>query len=220
MQLSGTEAISIELSAVLEAGPTDALAPRVAAPLTLERDAAGRGCLSVLVLEMHGLGVGWALPTFDYREVLYRLGVIVDGVPAWLALRCDLDRVMVRRMAAATIRYPVQRATIAIEQVDGGTVSFRAETDVDSLAAKLRLHASGELPATIPPRRTFVVDRGRVLEVPWDERAAPARDHAAVTDVDNSACRSVYGAPVTFDGTALVHRGRKHFCGRARPVRW
>ena len=187
MRLSGTESISIELSGVLDAAATDALALGVPAPLGLERDADGRGCLSVLVLEMHGLGLAWTLPKFDYREVLYRLGVTMDGAPAWLALRCDLDRALVRGMAGAIIRYPVQRATIDIEEVDGATFTFRAATDADSLSAKLRLEASRGVPAPTPPRRTFVVDGGRLFEVPWNERAAPSRDHASVTDVESSA---------------------------------
>jgi hypothetical protein len=42
------------------------------------------------------------------------------------------------------------------------------------------------------------------------------RDHASVTEVESSSCRAVFGAAVTFDSTALVHLGRRHFCGPAR----
>ena len=216
MRLSGTEAISVELAASIAPSAVEALLGTVPEPLSVQRDEAGCGSLSVLVLEMRGLGLAWPLPTFDYREVLYRLGVMADGAPAWLALRCDLDRALVRAAAGAMIRYPVRRAAIEIDHSDDQICTFRSVTDGDSLSATLRLEATGAPPAVTLPRRTFVVDRGDIFEVPWDERAAPRRSHARVREAQTSACCAVFGGPVVFDERAVVHRGRTHFCGAAR----
>lgn len=216
MRLTGTEVISIELSGSLSPAATGSFAARVPAPLAIARDDGGAGHVSVLVLEMHGLGLARGLPRFDYREVLYRLGVTVDGQAAWLALRCDLDRALVRAMAARIIRYPVCGARIDIDEPDARTVTFRAVTDGDVLAASLRLAEEGAAPAVAPPRRTFVIDRGRLYEVPWDERAAPVRAEALVSGVDAGGCTTVFGAGVDLDARAIVHRGRGHVCGAAR----
>lgn len=202
MRLIGTEAVSLELAGSLSAAATDAV--RLPAPLQITRDSSGRGHLSLLVLEMHGLGLGRLPPRFDYREVLYRLGVVIDDEPAWLAIRCDIDRTLVRRMAAATIRYPVRRAVIAIDQPDGHTVTFRS----DDLSATLEI-IDGAMPAPVAPARMFVVDDDALYEVPWDERPAPLRAEAKVV-------ASAGDATITFDGTALIHRGRTHLCGPAR----
>jgi len=221
MKLSGIESVSVELTASFPADATDAMALRVPAPLALERDGDGQGRVSVLVLEMHALGLGRLPPRFDYREVLYRLGVTVDGAPAWLAVRCDIDRAIVRTMARSIIRYPVRRASIAIAIVDVGdpTLTFRARTDSDHLSATLTVVPEQGTPPAVPPRRTFVVDGGALFEVPWDEHPAPVRHHARVVETEGSACRAAFGAPITFAPTAVIHRGRTHFCGAARSVR-
>ncbi|CAN5876870.1 hypothetical protein BH11MYX4_BH11MYX4_70210 [soil metagenome] len=216
MRMSGTEVVSIELAATISPSAADALALRVPPQLTMDRDASGEGHIDVLAFEMRGLGLGWPLPRLDYLEVLYRLGTALNGVPAWLVLRCDVDRALVRTMAAAVIRYPVRAAAIQLEHGAGSTNTLRAETASDSLSATLFPAAPGEVPPVRAPRRTFVVDRDRLFEVPWDERPAPERTFATVRDVESSACLSIFGAPVTFASTAVVHRGRTHICGRSR----
>lgn len=213
MQLSGVESVTIELPARVPAAALAGL--RVPAPLTVHRDEEGDGSASILVLEMRGLGIGRLPPRFDYREVLYRLAVTVGGAPGWLALRCDLDRPVVRALAAAIIRYPVRAASIDIRETADGALAFGATTDAGDLHGALH-PVPGDGPAPAPPRRTFVVDRGRVLEVPWDERPAPRRARARVTEVGGSACEAVFGAPLAFAPEALVHRGRTHLCGPAR----
>jgi hypothetical protein len=218
--MTGTESVSIELEARLPSEAADTLASRVPAPLAIELDAAGAAHASVLVLEMQDLGVGERLPPrFDYREVLYRLGVAIGGAPAWLALRCDIDRGLVRTMAASVIRYPVRRAVIEIARSEEGTLGLRAQTDSDRLTATLVLVPSESMPDVTPPRRTFVVSGGALFEVPWDERAAPTRERARLSAMHDDASRSVFGESLAFERSAVIHRGRTHICGSARRIR-
>lgn len=214
----GTESVSVELSARLDLAATDAIARRVPAPLVLERDGAGRGSASLLVLEMSGLGLGGLPPRFDYLEVLYRLGVEVDGAPAWLALRCDIDRPLVRSFARAVIRYPVCPATITIDERGDRTLTLRAHTARDHLSVTLAVVEGHDAPEARPPRRTFVVDGPTLFEIPWDERPAPLRHHADLVAVDGPSIDAVFGGSVTLDPRAVVHHGRVHRCGAARRV--
>jgi hypothetical protein len=152
----------------------------------------------------------------NYREVLWRLGVVFEGAPAWLALRCDIDRLLVRRMAARVIRYRVERAHITFEEKQDQAVAVRAEAAGRVIAATMVME---EPIAHKPPRRTFVVHERELFEVPWHERPAPARAVARVTVIDASASRTVFGAPVAFEDTCVVHRGRTHYCASAVRVR-
>jgi hypothetical protein len=220
MRLVGTETISAELAGSLPRARGEALLARTAGtkrsnalPLTLELDDAERSRVSVLVLAMKGLGVAGLPFGLDYHEVLYRFGVVYDGAPAWLALRCDIDRALVRKMAAAIIRYPVRSAAIDIER-NASTVMLRAKTRDDVFEATLHFASPQITPEHVPPRRTLVVHREHVYEVPWAERPAPVRDRAAITVADTSACRAVFGTEVAFDD-AIVHQGRTHLCGAA-----
>ncbi len=55
--------------------------------------------LSIVFLAMRGLrarAMPW--PRFDYGEVLWRVGAVVDDTPSWIAVRCDLDHRLVARM--------------------------------------------------------------------------------------------------------------------------
>lgn len=216
MELVGTESVSVELSARLDLAATDAMALRVPAPLVLERDGAGRASASVLALEMSGLGLGRLPLRFDYKEVLYRLGVAVDGAPAWLALRCDIDRPLVRSFARAIIRYPVCPATITIDERADRTITLLANTHRDHLSMTLALVEGQDAPEASPPRRTFVVDGPTLFEIPWGERPAPRRHHADVVAIDGASTDAVFGGSVTFEPRALVHHGRGHRCGAAR----
>jgi hypothetical protein len=204
VRLSGTEAISIELEGTLDAGRTRA----IPAPLEMRSDR-----VSVLVLAMRGLGAP-LIPRVDYREVLYRADVAFEGEPAWLAVRCDLDRALVRTMAAAIIRYPVEQARIDIE--DGETLGFRSVAPGGTFAA--RLVVLDDSPEAAPPRRTFVVQRGRLFEIPWGERPAPTRRSARVERVELAGAEAAFGGRVELDDAAVVHRGRTHLCGSARAV--
>jgi hypothetical protein len=219
VRLSGVEHVSVEVGVSLGAAATLAMEARVPSPLVLARGGSGHAHASLLVLEMRGLGLGRLPPRFGYREVLYRLGVTIDGAPAWLALRCDIDRPLVATMARSLIRYPVRSATIAIDEPSGATLSLGARTSSDDLAMTLSLVPGRGTPEAIPPRRTFVVDGGALFEVPWDERPAPERHDADVVACSGSALEAAFGGPTTFEPRALVHRGRGHFCGPARRVR-
>lgn len=210
---SGTETTSLELTAVLDAAAAETIERTLPDPLLLERDAERRGVASVLALEMHGLGLRGVPIGLDYREVLHRVAARFRGEPAWVALRCDLDRALVRAMAAKIIRYPVAAARIAIEDGEDGVVRLRSDGGDGVIAATF---APAEAVEPTPPRRTFVVHRERLFEIPWDERPAPVRRRASVTDSDASGCATVFGASLTFDGVATLHRGRTHFCGPGR----
>ncbi|MFO0640820.1 MAG: hypothetical protein U0183_16485 [Polyangiaceae bacterium] len=210
--------MSVELGARLDLAATDAMARRVPPPLVIERDAGGRGSASLLVLEMSGLGLGRLPPRFDYREVLYRVGVEVDREKAWLAVRCDIDRPLVRSFARAVIRYPVCPATITIDDRGDRTLTLRAHTARDHLSVTLAVEEGQDAPEPSPPRRTFVVDGPTLFEIPWDERPAPRRQTSDVVAIEGPSTGAVFGGAVTFDPRAVVHHGRVHRCGAARRV--
>jgi hypothetical protein len=216
MRLEGTEEISIELDGELDPAGAEAFAKRLPTSLRVDADAFshGYGRVSILVLQMRGLGLRRVplLPGADYLEVLYRLSIVVGGVRAWLAVRCDLDRAAIRATASRVIRYPVQSALIEILTPSDEIVAVRERVRGASLEATLRLDEETD---AAPTRRTFVMQREQLYEIPWDERTTTRPRRATVEDVDTSACTEVFGAPVTITGAAIVHRGRRHFCASA-----
>jgi hypothetical protein len=196
MRLAGTEKISIEIEGSLDPAATEAFAKR----LPLRPD----GRMSILALEMRGLGLrDVKLPGLNYREVLHRLSVNVDGAPAWLALRCDLDSALVRRTATRVIRYPVHDARISISA---------SEIRSDAFSARLRI-GDEAMPHAL--RRTFVIQKERLFEIPWDEKLTTTPREAVVEDVEMHGCEEVFGGPISLETRAIVHRERRHFCASA-----
>lgn len=197
MRLEGTEAVSIELEGSLDPAATEAFAKTL--PLAPD------GRMSILILAMRGLRLRGAklLPGLDYHEVLHRISVVADGAPAWLAMRCDLDRALVRRTATRVIRYPVYHARIDIDDL-------RVRSD----AIDVRLRAGDEaMPHAV--RRTFTMQRGRLYEIPWDEKLTTTPRSATVDEIDTRGCNGVFRGPIAIDERAIVHRGRRHFCATA-----
>ena len=103
--LRGTETDTLEIRGVL----SDGARPEIPAPLALPGD---RIEVDVLFFAMHGLALrGLPWPAFDYTEALWRIGVEVDGKPAWLAVACDIDRAMIRALGRRIVRYPTRVAS-------------------------------------------------------------------------------------------------------------
>src|SRR4051812_25888481 len=104
-ELSGVEAVTLELRGSLAA--EDARRLLSAARLDPAPYAPGRVEVGLLVFEMRGLGLrGVPGPRFDYREALWRVGVLHEGERGWLGFCCDIDHALVRRAGALVIRYP------------------------------------------------------------------------------------------------------------------
>ncbi|HVY45622.1 MAG TPA: hypothetical protein VHB21_07065, partial [Minicystis sp.] len=111
---SGTELTTLSLGGTLGAREARAL---VGDDLALEgeRDAE-RVPVDLFAFRMRGLRArGLFAPRFDYDELLWRVGVMLDGAPAWFAVACDIDRPVMRALGAALVRYPVRASTLAVE---------------------------------------------------------------------------------------------------------
>ncbi len=207
MELSGTEAYTLEITGSI----VDA--PRVPGGLELIR-CDGAVEASVLFFAMRGLGMTEPVsigPRFDYGEALFRIGVVFDGRPAWLAVACDLDRSVVRSLGGVLVRYPVRAARIEVSAARASSRSGAGEIDVG-------IGARGESPAPVPPRPLLVPDEGRLYRIPWREDPAPVRH---IVDVDvrlDSLSRATFGAAATYDAKGLAHEGRVHRCGIATRV--
>jgi hypothetical protein len=170
----------------------------------------------LLLFVMRGLALRplrW--PSFDYREALWRVGVTFEGENSWLALRCDIDSGLVRAFGRRIVRYPTRSARFEVTDdtwklhATEGTLSVRFERD-----------GAGQLEAAgaTKPRRTFVLDRGRPFEIPWEEVAAPTRTRVRAAIVDDSLSRASFGASVRWQADALALEGRIHMCGVARAI--
>ena len=191
--------------------PTEAVADPLVG-LEPREDDDGDVEVGLLVFGMRGLALrGGPGPGLDYREALWRIGIVMDGEPGWLAHTCDLDRSLVRFFGRRLIRYPARAASIEVDQTDAHwRLSIRA---AGSFRADVEL--TGEEPDPEPPRRVMVRDRGRLYAVPWAEDPAPFRRRAVVAVADEGLSAATLGAAVRWQPDALVHRGRIHHCGFA-----
>lgn len=211
LELVGTEQLTLELGGSIAADQAQALAGEGLAP----RLVAGRGSVGLLLFRMRGLRPrGLPLPGVDYGEALWRLAVSHDGEPAWLALRCDLDQAAVRTLGAWLVRYPVRRATIEADAADP------ARFVVSAAGGRLQATArpGAEEPAAEAPLPVLARSGGGLHRIPWREDPAPWR-RAALCTIEDELSPQTLGAPVRWEGLALLHRGRVHRCGLARRIR-
>ena len=200
--LRGIESETLEMDGTLAADAR----PDVPAPLTLP---AGPAHVNVLFFAMRKLalrGVPW--PAFDYVEALWRMSVRFEGEPAWLAVACDIDRGLIRALGRRIVRYPTRVASF-----DG-----RWAVEVDGALLDACVMGEGESPAPVSAKRTFVRDRAKLYEIPWEEIPASDRHTARVEVRSDSLSERTFDAPVAWNASALVHRGRTHMCGIARRV--
>jgi len=210
MEFRGEETITLELLGALAISEAR---PHVPSALALE-EVDGHAVVGLLLFQMRGLGLrGIPGPSFDYSEALWRIGVVVDGQPAWFAVACDLDHPAVRAMGRLLIRYPTRAASIDWTTGDSTAVN------VGSALGSLRVSArpEGIDVGAVPPRRAFV-GAAALYEVPWREEPAPFRRAAPVEVLDDTLSLVTLGT-VTWQANALLHRGRIHRCGLARSLR-
>lgn len=216
---AGVETTTLELTASLDERAADAIERTLPRVLRLDRDAAGSGVFSMLALDMKGLGLRGVpfSPGVDYRELLHRVSVRFAGDLAWLALRCDLDGGLVRGLAARIIKYPVSTATITLDDRDG-RVRLAAAVDGGAIRATFDAKGGHEV-ASAPPRRTFVMHRGRPFEIPWEERTTRAPVRGPLSAIESEGCTKLVDATIEFDSIATLHRERRHYCAPARPLK-
>jgi hypothetical protein len=211
--LTGTESCSVEIAGRLAPERARHL---VGPGLPLRENARGAE-IEMLAFRMAGLapkGVPWI--GMAYGEVLFRLGVEWRGAPAWLAVRCALDRAPVAALAAALIRYPITRVRrISVEPGPGAWCLSTEDHRGTVLRAMLELAAGSPPPAEVRP--VLVRDGTRLLRVPWDETPAPRRLCARVAVEPGALEREAFGAHACWE-SAVVHEGRVHRCGVAGPV--
>lgn len=219
-ELSGTEAMTIELHGTLAAADArHFLAPARLEPTPLPSLTPGEPSrieVDLLLFEMRGIGVtGLPGPRFNYREALWRIGVLHEGAPAWLSVCCDLDHALVRTGGALAIRYPVRKATLSLTDTSPAWTA-RIEAQQGTLDTTVRV--SDDVAPVHPPRPMLVQDGDHVYRIPWTEDAAPFRRHATA-EIQGDLAEKTLGASLRWDPTALVHRGRVHHCSVARKLR-
>lgn len=206
-ELRGTEECTLEIGGTMSLGRL----PPVGLEPELEGD---RVRVEVLFFRMRGLKVhGAPGPAFDYGEALWRVGVRFEGAPCWLALACDIDDWSVRAMGAVMVRYPVRSADFSFSPVEF------AVRDEERRAFLVRVSEGGEQPPVRAPRRTLVISRGALYEIPWLEEATDHRRVAQCRVEEDALARFTFGPDATFAGEGVVHRGRIHRCGLAKRAR-
>lgn len=212
MELRGEEAATLELEGTL--APGDA---RGKVPATLElEERDGRAVVGLLMFQMKGLRPAvMPGPAFDYAEALWRIGVVLNGVPAWFAVACDLDHPMVRRLGRWMIRYPTRQASMHGAAGDPATWTVLG----NGAAFRATAWSKGEDVPAVAPRRALVGSATALYEVPWREEPAPWRRAAKVEVIDDALTVATLGGVVRWAGEGLLHRGRIHRCGLARKLR-
>lgn len=209
IQLSGTESLTLEIGASLPVGSAREL---ISEGLELEQKQ-GRVPASLLLFRMSGLhGRGLPVPHFDYWEALWRVGIVWDGAPAWVGLKCDLDHAFIVWAGARFIRYPVRRAAFVCVE---GQASCAVTVTVSGVSFQVGA-TFGDTVGAVAPRRLLVRHRGGLYEVPWEEEPAPYRAHAEIAVLENVLAQETFGRGASFERVGTVHRGRTHRCGLAR----
>jgi hypothetical protein len=190
-ELSGTEAHTIECEGVVA---RDAARELVPAELELATREDGVE-VGLLCFAMQGLGATQPLrigPRFDYGEALWRVGVLWQGAPAWFAVACDLDRVLVRGLGGWLVRYPVRSATIVVD-------AARAVVATQDRALEVKAEPKERRPDPVPPRPLLVSHRDVLFRIPWREDPAPHRRSAAIHVEDDGLACATMGARVRWD---------------------
>jgi uncharacterized protein YqjF (DUF2071 family) len=216
LHFSGVEALTVELDGAIPEARARAIAGR---HFSLELRG-GQVPVSLLVFRMHRLApVELPGPALDYDEALWRIGIVHEGAPAWLAHACDLDKRRMRILGRWLVRYPGRAARFSMER-DGAEMRVRVEAA--GAALSLRAEAiAGRCAAVVPPeppRRVLVRDGQARYEIPWYEEPAPDRDEAEITILGDTLSEATFGTPVAWSRRGLLHRGRIHRCGLASQV--
>ena len=113
MELAGTETDTIEIDGTLEEADARRLVGEGPAPELVSGGVRTR----LLLFAMRDLRFrGAPGPSFDYNEALWLIGATYETAPCWFAVACDLDNWLVATSGAWIVRYPVRRATFAVER--------------------------------------------------------------------------------------------------------
>lgn len=205
MLLAGTEELSFELGGTVPASAARAFVPRGLELL----ESAGVAEIALTVFRMKGLRIRRLPgPGLDYSEALWRLAVLREGLPAWLALACDLDSGLVRALGHALIRYPVRPARLVL-----APRSFTLSVDGAELSVALGEQSGLELrsPASRP---LLVAARGKLWRVPWGE-IPPREAESRVVEIVSDGLSPLSVARVDWAPDATLLTGRGHRCGVA-----
>jgi len=201
--LTGTEELSFELSGSVRE-PCLELPPALSRP---------RGPLRVAltVFRMRGLRVaGLPGPGVDYMEALWRVAVLHEGAPVWLAVACDLDSALVRVTGRALIRYPVRAAALAL-----APTGFEVRAAGARLAVELDEREPAPPAPPAPPLVPLLVASGaRLWRVPWAEVRPRDSERCQLRVSEDTLAGRTLGA-ITWDPFVERLTGRGHRCGRA-----
>ena len=150
LTLSGTEELTIEVNGLVPKERGKALAGGL--PVEVVH---GQVPVSLLLMQVKGLKPDGVLaPGMNYGEALWRVGVMLHGVPSWFGLMCDIDNAIVRKSGGWLVRYPVRPAKFHFEGSQArGAVDFTA---VGNRCAVFASPTTAEAPEPEPPRRIVV----------------------------------------------------------------
>lgn len=195
--LEGTEVSTLEVAGEIDVAVPDPFR------------ATGEG--SLLLFAMKSLGLPGVPTGLDYREALWRVGITLENERAWLVVRCDIDSRIVRALGARVVKYPTRAASF--EHADD---TWTVRTGEGELRARFFRKEWVEPTAA---RRTFVIQKGRIWEIPWEEVPARTRHLAHVEISRDTLSSRTYGRPMRWLDVGVAHAGRIHRCGIARPFR-
>lgn len=208
MDFIGRERIGLQLSGTL---PTAAVRDCTGGNVPLD-DEHGRVSVRLNILALEDVRQQKVPLKFTYAEALWRVGVIIRKKPAWLIIKVDVDRPLVRTLVNLFMSYPTRAARIDIRDA-------QRMLEVGIHAGTVALTVRAEL-NTSPPveddKRQLVTRHGaRFFKIPWGRATASSRQGAIITMQDTGLAAGTLGDGVTWDEAASVWRGREHECGSA-----
>lgn len=208
LTLTGTEDVALEIPGTLPREKAAALTGDLAV-----EDVRGATPVSLVVFWMKGLAPDDAPGAgASYAEALWRVGVVLDGAPAWLAVACDVEAAFVRKTAAWLVRYPVRPATFTFE---GSTQ--RASLSIEAKGKRLAIMAIPDSHAPPPDdtRRLLVRSSASLFEIPWRTEPAPLRRVARVAFASEELAEATFGPHVRWASEGRLHQGRVQHSGIA-----
>lgn len=181
-------------------------------PLDDER---GRVPVRLSVLAIEELRAGSVPIKFTYLEALWRIGVLIRKRPAWLIVKVDADRPLVRTLLSMIMSYPTRAARIELTDAQR---TLEMSIHAGSVAMTVRAELNTSSPAEEDKRQLVTRAGARFYKVPWGRATPSSRQGAIITMQDSGLSAGTVGEGVTWDESATVWRGREHQCGSAEAL--
>lgn len=208
MDFAGRERIGFQLAGTV---PTSAARDRCGGNVPID-DAGGRAPVRLTVLALEDVGAGAVPVKLTYLEALWRVGLLLRKKPAWLVVKVDVDRALVRGLASWLMSYPTRAAAIELhDQPRALDLAIRA----GAVALSVRAELNTQNPKDDDKRMLATRSGARFFRVPWGDAAPSSRQGAYVTVHDSGLAEATLGDGLVWDEGATVWRQRVHRCGSA-----